>query len=143
MFFLLHTCYQSHFRVNRKNEFNKSFGFRSSFVFDKKSLLILRDLLQNVIITNLDYKDCIKDIDKTKCLFIFDPPYEGSDYYASKFEGGISELIKISKNTNSILFNFELECDLNKQYLDKNFKFASECKKYSNQKKHFLYWNKL
>ena len=143
LFFLLHTTYQSQFRVNQKGEFNKSFGFRSKFVYDRDSLIKTKVILKKAIITNLDYKKSIENIDMTKSLFIFDPPYtDNSAYYSSVFND-IENLILCAKNTNSILFNFGIECDLNKIYLEDKFKFASERKKDKTKNRHFLYWNKL
>lgn len=73
--FLNKTCFNGLFRVNKKGLFNVPMGaYKNPIICNTENLQNISKLLQNVIITWGDYKDCEKFIDNKTFVYI-DPPY--------------------------------------------------------------------
>jgi len=74
--FLNKTCFNGLYRVNRKGEFNVSFGnLRSPKICDKDTLIAASEILQHVTILNGDYSDTLKHA-SDKTFYYIDPPYK-------------------------------------------------------------------
>lgn len=69
--------------------------------------LILSDFLNenNIIIENLDYKECIQKYDSSETFFLIDPPYERNDnkkYYCLDYNNiKLSDLINVIDNVKA------------------------------------------
>lgn len=104
LFYLLHTCFRSFYRVGSKNNFNCP-CWRNEFLWDCDELNSIRELLSLSQISNIDWKEFI-DLSNNNSLFIMDPPYDGTlEYYGDSF-GETKKLINFCSKNNSILFNF-------------------------------------
>lgn len=73
--FLNKTCYNGMYRENSKGKFNVPFGrYKNPKILDKKNILAVSKLLQNVTITDYPFE---KAVENAKCgdFIYFDPPY--------------------------------------------------------------------
>ena len=73
--FLNKTCYGGRYRVNKKGEFNGSFGdFKSPTICDSERLLSASKALQKVKLKNVDFEEAVKPSRKGDFVYL-DPPY--------------------------------------------------------------------
>lgn len=73
--FLNKTCFNGLYRVNSKNGFNTPFGkHKGNMLHDASNLQDISKALQNVIISDGDYRQCTNFINKDTFVYI-DPPY--------------------------------------------------------------------
>lgn len=73
--FLNKTCFNGLYRVNMQGKFNVPMGkYKNPAIFDENNLRLISEKLQNVTITNLDYKKLLGVIND-RCFIYFDPPY--------------------------------------------------------------------
>jgi DNA adenine methylase len=73
--FLNRTCFNGLFRVNSKGEFNVPCGnYKKPRICDRKNLLVVSNLLQNVTIERGDFSACLDKVDRDTFIY-FDPPY--------------------------------------------------------------------
>lgn len=78
--------------------------FRSALLTISKDLI---DIFSTFELTNEDYKDCInKHKDKTRCLFVFDPPYFCADKTYKENYINVNEYIKLIKMIKNECKNF-------------------------------------
>ncbi|MDD3085252.1 MAG: DNA adenine methylase [Candidatus ainarchaeum sp.] len=74
--YLNKTCFNGLYRVNRDNKFNVPMGkYKNPEVYNKKNILELSKLLQNVDIKVMSFEEIIK-YPKEKDFIYFDPPYD-------------------------------------------------------------------
>jgi DNA adenine methylase len=107
--FLNKTCFNGLYRVNSKGEFNVPFGkYKNPTICDKKNLLRISKLLENVKILHGDYSQCTDFIDENTFVYL-DPPYRPITttqsfvgYSQNGFNDGnqieLAKLIKMSSN---------------------------------------------
>jgi len=75
LIFLNRTCFNGLFRVNSKGEFNVPYGkYLNPKICDSENLLGVADLLQNTVISRMDYTFCDELVDNDSFVY-FDPPY--------------------------------------------------------------------
>jgi DNA adenine methylase len=73
--YLNRTCFNGLYRVNRKGAFNVPYGkYSNPLILDKANLLEVSKSLENVVISNLHYKDVLKKCKKGDLVYL-DPPY--------------------------------------------------------------------
>jgi len=77
--FLNKTCFNGLFRVNNQGEFNVPYGINLNIkICNEANLRAVSRILQNVEITNLDFKtflnDLVRKVEHTSFIYI-DPPY--------------------------------------------------------------------
>ena len=73
--YLNKTCYNGLYRVNKKGQFNSSFGkYKNPDILDKDTLRVCSDSLQSVIIENHSYQDILTKVKRGDFVY-FDPPY--------------------------------------------------------------------
>lgn len=74
--FLNKTCYNGLYRVNKKGEFNVSFGkYDTPKICDKETILLDSKLLERVVVVRADFER-ILEYAKPYSLFYLDPPYK-------------------------------------------------------------------
>lgn len=74
--FLNKTCFNGMYRVNKKGNFNTSFGSSMNpQIFIEQNILKISQLLQKVKILNVDFSETLEYVNKNT-LFYFDPPYK-------------------------------------------------------------------
>lgn len=79
--FLNRTCFRGLYRVNKKGQFNVSFGnYKSTDVFDRVCLdiSIVSEYIQGVKFSVCDFEDSLKQVKKGDTVYL-DPPYLAID----------------------------------------------------------------
>lgn len=75
--------------------------------FGKVSIIpLIKNRLKNVVIENLDFRECIRRYDTEETLFYLDPPYYNKNYYMTNFT--IKDHEDLAKILNSIKGKFVL-----------------------------------
>jgi DNA adenine methylase len=73
--FLNRTCFNGLFRVNSKNKFNVPMGkYTNPRILDSENLLNVSAALQNAVIEQADFAECLKFVNKDTFIY-YDPPY--------------------------------------------------------------------
>ncbi|MDR0967866.1 MAG: Dam family site-specific DNA-(adenine-N6)-methyltransferase [Rickettsiales bacterium] len=73
--FLNRTCFNGLFRVNSKNKFNVPMGkYANPRILDSENLLKVSEALQNAVIEQVDFAECLKFVNKDTFIY-YDPPY--------------------------------------------------------------------
>ena len=73
--FLNKTCFNGLFRFNSKGEFNVPMGsYKNPKILDAENLHLVSNIIENITIKNIDYKQVEKEI-ATNSFVYFDPPY--------------------------------------------------------------------
>ena len=72
----------THYKIASSNGFNGKFVLKSKYIYKKnnpfttlKHIQSYREKLENVVLSNLDYKETIKDHDCVSAFLFIDPPY--------------------------------------------------------------------
>ncbi len=110
LIYLLATCFNGLYRVNKKNIFNAAFGYyKEPKILDEDNLKSVHQVLQNTTITHQDFLK----INPTKGDFVyFDPPYfdSYSDYTKQRFTRKDQEILRdfalnLSKNGINVMIS--------------------------------------
>lgn len=75
--FLNRTCFRGLYRVNKKGQFNVSFGnYKSTDVFDRicEDIPIYSEYIQDVRFSVCDFEQALKNVDEKDTVYL-DPPY--------------------------------------------------------------------
>ncbi len=92
--FLNKTCYNGMYRENLKGKFNVPFGrYKNPKILDKKNILAVSKLLQNVTITGYSFEKAVENA-KSMDFIYFDPPYHPlsiTSNFTSYSNGGFTE----------------------------------------------------
>jgi DNA adenine methylase len=133
--FLNKTCFRGIFRIS-KNGFNVPYGnYNNPLIINKKHLLEVSELIQNVIFKHCDYKDGIKLINENDFVYL-DPPYFNTynNYTNNKFyqHKTLFELCKQSKiyflmNNSDVIF-------VRESFNNYNIQTLYNCKRKINSK---------
>lgn len=108
--YLLATCFNGLYRVNKKNIFNAAFGYyKNPNILDEDNLKSVHQVLQNTTITHQDFSK----INPTKGDFVyFDSPYHDSflEYTKDKFTEKDQERLRdfalnLSKNGINVMIS--------------------------------------
>jgi DNA adenine methylase len=105
-------CFNGLCRYNKSGKFNVPFGKYKTIYFPDRELLHAQKILQNTKITNLDFREVFKGVEKTDVLYV-DPPYfpvNKTSNFVDYFIGGFGDreqedLFELTKNTNAIISN--------------------------------------
>lgn len=130
--YLMKTCYNGLYRVNKKNEFNTPMGnYQNPTICDEPNLRAVSKALKHA---DIKYQDFTKINPKKGDFVYFDPPYHptSQDSFTKYLSGGFSEKDQIrlrdfaleldKKGVNVMLSNSDADfiCDIYK----KSFKIA-------------------
>jgi DNA adenine methylase len=133
--FLNKTCFRGIFRIS-KYGFNVPYGnYNNPIIINKKHILEVSELIQNVIFKHCDYKDSIKIIKEHDFVYL-DPPYFNTynNYTNNKFyqHKQLFELCKQSKfnflmNNSDVIF-------VRESFNNYNIQTLYNCKRKINSK---------